>query len=297
MVGKLISLLDNNFNFWHGFLFTRITNENLLAFSTKNHIMKIKFLAIIVIFLSINSTVSAQKSIRIGYVDMNYILQNVQEYQTANKQLNDKVLKWKKEMEKMQSEINSRRAELNAESVLLTKELIEEREEDISILEGELLDYQQQRFGPDGDLITQKKTLVQPIQDQVFNSVQEVGKGRKFDFVFDKSSDLMMLYADKKYDISDIVLMSINRAEKIQAREKALDEFDKQTNPALLEREKKLEEKRKLQEQKKAERQAAYEAKRQKLLEQREARIKAKEEALKAKQNKDNENTQSDEEE
>ncbi|WP_281751177.1 OmpH family outer membrane protein [Neptunitalea chrysea] len=259
--------------------------------------MKIKFLAIIVIFLSINSTVSAQKSIRIGYVDMNYILQNVQEYQTANKQLNDKVLKWKKEMEKMQSEINSRRAELNAESVLLTKELIEEREEDISILEGELLDYQQQRFGPDGDLITQKKTLVQPIQDQVFNSVQEVGKGRKFDFVFDKSSDLMMLYADKKYDISDIVLMSINRAEKIQAREKALDEFDKQTNPALLEREKKLEEKRKLQEQKKAERQAAYEAKRQKLLEQREARIKAKEEALKAKQNKDNENTQSDEEE
>ncbi|GLB50651.1 OmpH family outer membrane protein [Neptunitalea lumnitzerae] len=239
--------------------------------------MKIKFLAIIAIFFSATFLASAQRGLRIGYVDMKFILQNVQEYQTATKQLNDKAMKWKKEMDKMQNEIDKMRAELNAERVLLTKELIEEREEDIQILEDELIDYQQQRFGPEGDLMLQKQNLVQPIQDQVFSSVQEIGKSRKFDFVFDKSSDFMMLYADKKYDISDIVLASINRAEKIQAREKALDEFEKQTDPVLQEREKKLEEKRKALEEKKAARQKAYEEKRRKLLEEREARLKEKE--------------------
>lgn len=249
--------------------------------------MKIKYLALLII-VTVAPLVTAQNGLRIGYVDMNYILQNVPEYQQANKQLNDKVVKWKQEMDKMKNEIEQMRSELNAEKVLLTTELIEERQEDIQILEGELFDYQQQRFGPDGDLFIQKKNLVQPIQDQVFTSIQEIGKARKFDFVFDKSSDLMMLYADKKFDISDIVLASINRAEKVEAREKALDEFEKQTNPALQAREEQLEAKRKALEEKKQQRQAEYEAKRQKLLEAREAKLKEKEQ---------NQETKTDEEE
>lgn len=239
--------------------------------------MKIRKIVVLPLFMLLTTLAVAQSSLRVGYVDMNYILQNVDEYQQANKQLNDKVMKWKQEMDKMNNEIIQMRSELNAEKVLLTPELIEEREEDIQILETELFDYQQQRFGPDGDLILQKKNLVQPIQDQVFTAIQEIGKARKFDFVFDKSSDLMMLYADKKYDISDIVLSSINRAEKIEAREKALDDFEKQTNPALMEREKQLEQKRKDLEEKKRKRQEEYEAKRQKLLDAREARLKEKE--------------------
>lgn len=230
--------------------------------------MKFKFLYI-VCFIMVSTTALAQRGLRVGYIDMDYILENVSEYQQATKQLNDKVLKWRKEMDKMQHEIDNLYSELEAERVLLTKELIEEREEEIELLKAELLDYQQQRFGPEGDLMRQKKNLVQPIQDQVFTSIQEIGKARKFDMVFDKSSDLMILYADNKLDLSDIVLASINRAEKIQQREQMLDEFEKENDPIQQKREqrkKELEEKRK-------ERQAAYEAKRQKLLEARKARL------------------------
>ncbi len=244
--------------------------------------MKFKFLFIICL-LSISS-VLAQRGLRVGYIDMDYILENVSEYQQATKQLNDKVLKWRKEMDKMQHEIDNLYSELEAERVLLTKELIEEREEEIELLKAELLDYQQQRFGPDGDLIRQKKNLVEPIQDQVFTSIQEIGKARKFDMVFDKSSDLMILYADNKLDLSDIVLASINRAEKIEQREQMLDDFEKENDPIQQQREARKKE----LEEKKKERQAAYEAKRQKLLDAREA--------AKAKKNQSDEETSDDDE-
>lgn len=228
--------------------------------------MRIKFLFIICL-LTITNTSIAQRGLRVGFIDMDYILENVSEYQQATKQLNDKVLKWRKEMEKMQGDIDNLQNELDAERVLLTKELIEEREEEIDILKAELFDYQQQRFGPEGDLILQKNNLVQPLQDQVFTSIQEIGKARKFDMIFDKSSDLMILYADNKLDLSDIVLASINRAEKIEQREQMLNEFEKENDPIQQQREARKKE----LEEKKKERQAAYEAKRQKLLEARKA--------------------------
>jgi len=234
---------------------------------------------------------SQKSGLRVGYIDMDYILQNVGEYQQAKKQLNDKVVKWQKEMDKMKNDIDKMRADLEAEKVLLTEELIEEREEEIDLAEAELFDYQQQRFGPEGDLITQKKNLIQPIQDQVFTSIQEIGKARKFDLVFDKSSDLMILYADNKLDLSDIVLASINRAEKVQQREQMLDNFEKENDPVQKARE----EKRKKLEEAREERKAAYEARRQKLLEQREARIKAQEEKQSEDDKSDDSKKESDE--
>jgi hypothetical protein len=102
--------------------------------------------------------------------------------------------------------------------------LIEEREEEIKILEEEMLKYQQDRFGPNGDLDIQRRQLVQPIQDQVFNIVQEIAEAKKYDFIFDKSADVVMLFATKRNDLSEQVLRSINRAAK---REEAKDKKDK----------------------------------------------------------------------
>ena len=101
---------------------------------------------------------------------------------------------------------------MNRERILLTQELISEREEDLDIEEKEILDYQQDRFGPAGDLILQRKQLIQPIQDQIFIAIQEIAKSKKYDFIFDKSADIVMLYSDKKYDISDQILRTITRA-------------------------------------------------------------------------------------
>ena len=157
----------------------------------------------------------SQRGVRIGYVDMEYILENVEEYRDANEQLANKVQKWKVEIEQKQSAVDQMKKDLMAEKVLLTDELIAEREEEIQILEKDMLDYQQDRFGPQGDLVMQKRLLIQPIQDQVFNEVQQIGANKKYDFIFDKSADVVMLYSEKRHDISELVLRGIARTRKV----------------------------------------------------------------------------------
>jgi len=177
--------------------------------------MKTKQILLVAIaFICISFSANAQRGVRIGYIDMEYILENVPEYIEASTQLDGKVQRWKADIDKKQQEIDLMKLTLTNERVLLTKELIEEREEEIKIKEDEMITYQQNRFGSGGDLVIQRRQLVQPIQDQVFNIVQEVAEAKKYDFIFDKSADVVMLFAAKRNDISDIVLRSVNRVEK-----------------------------------------------------------------------------------
>ncbi|WP_229719350.1 OmpH family outer membrane protein [Winogradskyella schleiferi] len=176
--------------------------------------MKFKVLFLIVIIGLLSFSASAQRGVRIGYIDTEYILQNVPEYQQASSQLDKKVQDWKSEIETKLNAINLKKKELENESVLLTKELYDERLEDISFEEAEILDYQQKRFGPDGDLMIQKRQLIEPIQDQIFAAVQDIAETGKYDFVFDKSADVVMLYSAERYDLSERVLNTITRTSK-----------------------------------------------------------------------------------
>jgi Skp family chaperone for outer membrane proteins len=176
--------------------------------------MKLKVLFLLIIVSTISFSAHAQRGVRIGYIDTEYILQNVPEYQEASAQLESKVQKWKSEIETQLSAIEQKRKDLSNEKALLTKELIEEREEDITFEEKEILDYQQKRFGPNGDLMIQKRQLIQPIQDQIFAAVQDMAEKRKYDFVFDKSADVVMLYSAERFDFSDEIIRSISRTSK-----------------------------------------------------------------------------------
>jgi Skp family chaperone for outer membrane proteins len=173
---------------------------------------KVLFLLAIIGLMSFNA--NAQRGVRIGYIDTEYILQNVPEYQEASMQLDKKVLQWKTEIEKRLNAIDQKKKELDNERVLLTKELYNERFEDISFEEAEVLDYQQKRFGPSGDLMIQKRQLIEPIQDQIFAAVQKIATTKKYDFILDKSADVVMLYSAERYDISEQVLRTITRTSK-----------------------------------------------------------------------------------
>jgi Skp family chaperone for outer membrane proteins len=180
---------------------------------------KVLFLLAIIGLMSFNA--NAQRGVRIGYIDTEYILQNVPEYQEASSQLDKKVLQWKTEIEKRLTAIEQNKKELDNERILLTKELYVERFEDISFEEAEILDYQQKRFGPSGDLMIQKRQLIEPIQDQIFAAVQEIATTKKYDFVLDKSADVVMLYSAERYDISEQVLRIITRtSRRTQAKTK-----------------------------------------------------------------------------
>lgn len=248
-----------------------------------------KHILFIILAIIISSSVNAQtRGNKVGYIDMEYILENVPNYIEVKAQLEQKAQKWKQDIETKKIEIDKLKDALKAEKPLLTKELIEERETEIAFLENEKLDYQQKRFGPGGDLILQKSGLVKPIQDQVFTVVQDIAEAKKYDFIFDKSSHLTILFAAKRFDISDQVIRVLNRTDKReqltkkQLKEEELkdareDEIDE--NPAMAEREKALKEKQtareKLVEDKKLaqeQKRKEYEEKRKQLLAEKEAK-------------------------
>ena len=246
-----------------------------------SNFLKNNVLFLLTFTFAVSFSSQAQRGVRIGYIDTEYILEKIPEYQEANNQLNQKADKWKNEIEEKLSGIAQKRKDLSNEKALLTNELIEEREEDIFFEEKEILDYQQKRFGPNGDLFIQKQRLMQPIQDQIFAAVQDMAANRKYDFIFDKSSDAFMLYSAKQHDLSEQVIRSITRtAKRNQAKSRAEkkaakdEELVPEVNLELEERQKALEEK-------KAAREAAIEKAKQDRLAAREARIKEIEEQRK----------------
>lgn len=149
---------------------------------------------------------------------MEYILENVPEYLDAQNTLNAKISKWRKKLDDQARHIEILKSDLANEKAILTKDLIEEKEQEIGLKQIELRRLESLFFGPKGDMFTVRKQMVKPIQDQVFNEIQAIAKRKKYDFVFDKSSDLVMLYSNKKYDISDFVLASINRSRLIETK-------------------------------------------------------------------------------
>ena len=274
--------MANAFHNW-----ATVLNEFGLKF-LKLKIMRKEFLFIILSAI-VSITINAQtRGNKVGYIDMEYILQNVPNYIEAKAQLEQKAQKWKQEIETKKLEINKLTEALKAEKPLLTADLIEERETEIKFLETEKLDYQQKRFGPNGDLIIQKAGLVKPIQDQVFTAVQDIAESKKYDFIFDKSSHLTILFAAKRFDISDQVIRILNRTEKReqltkkQLKEEELKEEKEDAideNPELAAREKAILDKQAAREKLVADKKAAqeeakrkYEEKRKLLLAEREAK-------------------------
>jgi Skp family chaperone for outer membrane proteins len=187
--------------------------------------MKKIFLLVVLLF-SVN-LIWSQRNQLIAYIDMEYILENVPEYLKAQNTLDSKIAKWRNKLDKQARHIEVLKSDLANEKAILTKDLIEEKEEEITIKQEELRRLESLYFGPNGDMFLVRKQLVKPIQDQVYNAIQSISKRKKYDFVFEKSSDLIMLYSNKKYDISDLVLSTIDRTRLSKQKQ---EERDKKRN-------------------------------------------------------------------
>ena len=178
------------------------------------------------------SEIFSQKQLRVGYINMDYILTNLDDYNIANEEYNIKLDLWRKEIESRKLSIRVVNEELEIKKPLIPNEIYQNLKDEIDFDEKQLNQYIQKRFGPEGDWLIQEKILIQPIQDEVLAIVQKIAEKNKFDFIFDKSSAIIMLYSEKKYDISELVLKSILRQEKIEnlqitfedERKKALEE-------------------------------------------------------------------------
>ena len=194
-----------------------------------------KKIFLLVVLLFIITTSWSQRSQIIAYVDMEYILENVPEYLQAQNTLDSKVAKWRKKLDKEARYIEVLKSDLANEKAILTKDLIEEKEEEITLKQEELRRLESLYFGSNGDMFLVRKQLVKPIQDQVYNAVQSIAKRKKYDFVFEKSTDLVMLYSNKKYDISDLVLSTIDRTRLSEQKKEQIKKKRQQTNTPVKE--------------------------------------------------------------
>jgi len=165
--------------------------------------MKRKIIACIIALIAATGVTYAQK---FCFVDTDYILGQSPAYQQAQDQLNQLSIQWQKDVEGKYAEIDKLYKNFQQEQLLLTDELRQKREAEIVQKEKDAKEYQKEKFGVDGELFKKRQELVKPIQDQVYTAVKEMAERGGYAIVFDKGSDITMLYTNSKYDKSDDVL-------------------------------------------------------------------------------------------
>jgi len=158
------------------------------------------------ILLLATATTFAQK---FAFVDSEYILDNIPAYKAAQEQLDQLSAQYQKELESMHAEIEQMYKDFQSESVLLSDEMKRKREDVIITKEKEYKELQRKYFGREGDLFKKRQGLVKPIQDDIFNAIQEISTEGSYAIIFDKSSGVTLIYTNPKFDLSDQVLTKL----------------------------------------------------------------------------------------
>jgi outer membrane protein len=159
-------------------------------------------------------TVTGSFAQKFAYVDSDYILGQIPKYKEAQSELDKISTTWQKEIEAKFQEVDKLYKNYQQEQILLTDDLKKKREAEIVAKEKEAKDLQKSKFGVDGELFKKRQELVKPIQDEVYNAVKKLAETGNFAIIFDKSSDLTMLYANPKYDESDKILEQMGYSKK-----------------------------------------------------------------------------------
>lgn len=162
-----------------------------------------KKLSLTLIFALAVGVLSAQ---RFAYVDSEYILSNIPEYNTALEEIDELSIKWQQEIEERFQEIDKLFQKFQAEAPLLSDDLRKKRENEIVEKEREAKELQKRRFGAEGDLFKKRQEMLRPIQDKVYAAIEKRATDSRYEFVFDRSDNANLLYADSRRDISNDIL-------------------------------------------------------------------------------------------
>lgn len=169
---------------------------------------------IFILLLAVASISVTSYAQRVAYVDVAQILSSMPEYENAQRTLDQTAEKWKQEIETEYTKIEEMYRRYQAEQVLLSDKARQQREDEIIEKEKQVRGMQQKRFGPEGELFKKRQELVKPIQDKVYNAIQEYATEKSLDLVFDKSSGVNIIFANPQYDKTDDVLKKLGIEKK-----------------------------------------------------------------------------------
>ncbi|EGN57833.1 membrane protein [Hallella multisaccharivorax DSM 17128] len=146
---------------------------------------------------------------KFALIDMEYVLKNIPAYERANEQLNQATKKWQAEVEALNTEASTMYKNYQNEVVFLSKEQKTARQEQIMKKEKEAADLKQKYFSPEGELYKKRESLMQPIQEEIYNAVKEIADLHGYSLVLDCASDTAIIFGSPRIDISDEVLRKL----------------------------------------------------------------------------------------
>lgn len=165
-----------------------------------------RFLFIAILILSCCSPAIMAQKFAAAYLDMQYILKNLPQYEIANEQLAMISKRWQKEIDNAQQEVQILVSNYQTEQIFLSADMKKKREDEILEKEQQVLELKRKYFGEGGEWYKKRESLLKPIQEEIYNAVQEIANEKKYDIVKDRSADPSLIYMSSRLDISDQVL-------------------------------------------------------------------------------------------
>lgn len=155
-------------------------------------------------FISLTSFSLAQ--LRIGYIDSDAIMEQLPDAQDARQKLDGLIKEWQSELNELEKEWKTKYDDYEKRKLILTDQTRAEIESELIKLEQQIADYREKKFGTNGELFQKQEELMKPVQNRIFSAIEEVAVEEEYDYVFDRSGDIMILYAKEQYDLTTLVL-------------------------------------------------------------------------------------------
>lgn len=154
-------------------------------------------------------TALGAKAQKFALIDMEYILKNIPAYEMANEQLKQVSTRWQREIETKAKEAETLFNNYKSEQVYLSKEQQSKKEEEVVAKEKEVAELRRKYFGPEGELYKKRESLMQPIQDDIYNAVKKISEEKGYQMIVDRASDASIIFASPRIDISNEVLTKL----------------------------------------------------------------------------------------
>jgi outer membrane protein len=139
---------------------------------------------------------------KVGYIDSKKIIDNMQEAKDAKQKLDNLVGEWQKELGMLNDSLKRIKEDYDKKKLILSDQMKTQIEKDIKDIENSISNYKTQKFGEGGEYFVKQSDFMKPVQDRIFKAIETVAKKEDFDYVFDRSSDIMLLFVNEKYDLT-----------------------------------------------------------------------------------------------
>lgn len=148
--------------------------------------------------------------VKFGYVDSEKILTSFPAALDAQNKLEQENTEWGKEFQKLEDNVRSLREQLDQQSLLLSDAKKLEKEEEIRALLLEIQQFQNQKWGQQGEYFKRQEDLMRPVLDRINAAIRKVGEEEECDIIFDTVQG-NVLYAKERYDLTDKVLAELEK--------------------------------------------------------------------------------------